>query len=206
MYSIILMILLVITYVGLRFVKKKWKDSIFMDVAYSAIWLVYSVIVNVTAFRVPNLWYSSYVVFSIASIIIILLVANYDNVFEGKKFDLYIANILIKQGLYECVACGVLFPQLMKWHVQWMSDFLTFSILHINGNIAVVIAFEMAVWCLEVKHEFRSPAWIIAQCFICMFHAMIVYVTGSILLPVLLRMFYIFLFKVFIDKRLKADQ
>ena len=187
---LILMAVMVGGYLVVKHFGKGKLDSNISSVLWGIPFVVYGYLVHRTAWMLPVLENTEYIPYAIGAIALEAVLVLYCSADVGACEDIPTSmyRLFVRQTVLECVLGGILMPALFM--VSVLVRWLNFSFLYINGAVVLVSLIQVFLYWLEERDSVLSVLELILNFAICVLHGLIMVFTGSVLIPVILRVGY----------------
>lgn len=183
-----LTIIMAVSYMAMKRCLRGRIEQNITSILWAVPFMIYGFAARRTAWIPPNMEHTEYIPYAIAAIAFTLVQVLYCSGIDKKDLPPSLYQLLIRPTLLECVLSGILMPALFM--VPALAYWLNFSFLYINGAVVVVSLLQIFLSWWEDREHVLSVLEYILQFAVCAFHALIIVFTGSIVIPLILRILY----------------
>lgn len=187
---LILMAMMVGGYVAVKRLGKGKLDSNISSVLWGIPFIVYGFCVHRTAWMLPIMENTEYIPYAVGAVALEVVLVLYCGADVGacENIPSSVYRLFVRQTMLECVISGILMPALFM--ISVLVRWLNFSFLYINGAVVLVSVIQVFLYWLEERDSVLSVLELALGFAICVFHGLIMVFTGSVLIPVILRVGY----------------
>lgn len=191
-FNIIIIILTIFVYFALPFLLKNKINKHFILFIWAGIFTIVNLIKGALTLQPPIMGNYSFLVSVLFPVILTIVYAFYFNYSSCAASSDNIYYLLSKPLALELVINGLLLPIFCSFSPLLKG--IALSVLFFNGASCLTSLLQVVLGCMGDKKIGSPIGYIALQFFICLFHALIVMQTGSIWIPVILRILYAGLF------------
>lgn len=190
--NILILIFTIVLYFGLQAYLHNKLNKHLILLIWCAIFTIINIFKGALTLRIPIMGDYSFIVSILFAVILNIVYAYYFSYerCESKTDNLY--YLLTKPLALELVINGLLLPIFCTFPVLLKG--IAVSILIFNGASLLTSLLQVILGCIDEKKIGSPIGYIGLQFFICLFHALITMLTGSIWIPLILRIIYAGLF------------
>ena len=187
---IVLILIMIGSYlVSSRYLKDKKQKSI-RNIIWCTAVILCGISVGVSAFGRIYFGDTSYIVYAVAGILLQAFNLWHFKYIKSEEKSVNLYRVFIRPITLELAIGGVVLPQLCT--VRFLLYGFHFSFLFFNGALVIaVLLFTFLIWDEEEQKDHWRLAgnkWI--NMGVCYFHMLIIFVTGSVVIPLILRIVY----------------
>ena len=162
--------------------------------------VVLGIVLRRHAFCLPYVGDSIFVVYIIASFLVWLLRVYNCKIEKQNTREDRLYYFFVKPVILECVCAGVVMPFLFG--IPFLGMYITLGPFFINGAVLIVSIMQICLSYWIDRRQSKEPLNVLFEGIGCAIHAMLVTVTGSVLITVILRLVYgVMLYRRSVSKR-----
>ena len=191
-FLVIILVVIIITGSYLfsnRYLKDKNQKNI-RNIIWCVAVILYGILVRISAFGSIYFGNTSYIVYAVAGIMLQAFNLWHFKYIKSDNKSINLYRVFIRPITLELAIGGVVLPHLCT--VQFLLYGFNFSFVYVNGALVIaILLFTLLIWDEEEKKDYWrlvGNKWL--NIGICYFHLLIIFVTGSIVIPFILRIIY----------------